>query len=103
MVLPWTRRRQIYGLAAVPGFVVVAFALLAVRVPDVVRVLLLKLVPVDVVLLREFLLPEPHGLIESETNALEEESELEASIMFEVVLIFESRVEGLHARRHLFA
>ena len=50
--------RQVYDFGAVPWLVVVALALRAVAVSDVVGVVLLELVTIYVLLLREFLLPK---------------------------------------------
>lgn len=49
---------QVDDFGAVPWLVVIAFALRAVAVPDVVGVVLLELVTVDVLLLRKLLLPK---------------------------------------------
>ena len=101
MVFTRARRRQIDGLRAIPRLVVVAFAFLAIAMANVIRVLLLEFVVVDVVLLCELTFPEPKRFIHSETNSFQEKTELQSAVMLEMMLVFKSSVECLHARRHV--
>jgi hypothetical protein len=90
---------QIDRLVAVPGLVVITFTLCAVGVPNIVRVILLKLVVVDVGLLRHLPLPISQRLIHRQAHALQEETQLQATIVLEVVLLLEDLVQRFHAGR----
>lgn len=98
MVLTRTRSCQVDCLVTIPSLVVVALTLLTIRVSNIVRVLLLKLLVVDVVLLCELLFPEPERLIHCETEAFEEQAELQSPIVLQMVLVLQSCVQCLHAR-----
>lgn len=103
MVLAGGRRRQIDCLGAIPGFVVVAFAFLAVAMANVIRILLFKFVVVDVVLLCELTFPEPERFIHCETDSFQEQTELQSAVMLKMVLVLKSSVECLHARGHVLS
>ncbi len=87
--------RLIEHLVAAPGLVVLLLALLAEHVADVVAVALLKLVHVH--LLRELLLPESVSLVHGQAETLDEETQLQAAIVLQVVFVSQGREQGLHA------
>ena len=101
MVFTRSRRRQIDRLVAVPGLVVVALALLTIRVTDVIGVLLLKLFIVNIVLFGELSFPESERLVEIEADALEEETQLQATEMLKMMLVLQCCVKCLHAGGHV--
>lgn len=71
---------------------------ITVRVADVVLVLLVELVVVDLV---EAPPPEEQTLLQIETNTLEEEGVLEASVVLEVRVATETAVKVGHTRREV--
>ena len=101
MVLALARGCQVDRLGAVPRLVVVALALLAVRVADVVGVLLFELVTINVVLASELGLPEAEGLVEGQTDTFEEQAQLQATVVLQVVFVFQCSKESFHAGRHV--
>jgi len=90
---------QIYRFVAVPGFVIITFTLCAVGVPNIIRVILLKLFVVDVGLLRHLPFPISQRLIHRQAHALQEETQLQTTIVLEVMLLFEDLVQRFHAGR----
>ena len=101
MVLALTRGCQVDRLGAVPWLVVVALALLTIRVADVVGVLLLELVTIDIVLAGKFGLPEAEGLIEGQADTFQEKAQLQTTVVLQVVLVLQCGKESFHARRHV--
>lgn len=77
--------------------VVLALPLLAVVVPHVVRVLLLELLRGD--LLAELGAPEEQRVLQAEAGALEEQAELHAPVVAQVVVVLEVEEEVAHAER----
>jgi len=86
-------------LEAAVGRVRGALALLAVRVADVVRVLLVELVGRDDAL-GELAPPELQALLQRQADALQEEDVLQAAVVLEVVVGLERLVQVAHAHRH---
>lgn len=79
--------------------VIGSLAFLAVIVSDIVGVVLLELVVID--LGREGALPEGEGLLEGQSDGLEEEAVLLAAVVLQMVLLAELPVEMLHAEREM--
>lgn len=90
---------QIDRLVAVPGLIVITFTLCTVGVPNIVRVILLKLVVVDVGLLCHLLFPIAQRLFHRQAHALQEETQLQTTIVLEVVLLLKDLVQRFHAGR----
>ena len=84
-------------LVAAPRLVVLLLSLLAEHVADVVAVLLLEFVSVH--LLGELFLPKRVGFIHGKPEALDEETQLQAPEMLQMMLVAEGCDQGLHARR----
>jgi hypothetical protein len=87
LVLPGGR--LVEYLVAAPGLVVLLLTLLTEHVADVVAVALLELVHVH--LLSELLLPEGVGLVHGKTQPLDEETQLQAAVVLQMVFVAESR------------
>ena len=86
MILTFSRGLLSNDLSAVPWLVIISFSLLSKHVSDIVRIVLFKFVTINA-LLGEFLLPELHRLIDSESDSLQEESKLKSSKMLQMVLV----------------
>lgn len=85
--------------AAVPGLVLDAGALETVVVAEVVAVVLVELVEGDVAAVGEGVGPELHGFVRAETDALEEQRELLAAVVSQVVVLGEAAEQVLDAER----
>jgi hypothetical protein len=72
VVLALSRLGERNGLGAVPGLVIVPLALLPITVPNVVRVILLKLIRINVMFPRELRLPKLQRFLHREANSLQE-------------------------------
>ena len=83
-------------LVAAPRLVVLLLSLLAEHVADVVPVLLLEFFGVH--LLGELFLPKRVGFVHGKPEALDEETQLQAPEMLQVMFVAEGCDQGLHAR-----
>jgi hypothetical protein len=86
---------------AAPRLVVLLLSLLPEHVADVIPVLLLELVGVH--LLSELFLPKRVGFVHGKPEALDEETQLQAPEMLQVMFVAEGCDQGLHARGEGFA
>jgi hypothetical protein len=76
VILAVARLCQIDGFVAIPWPIVISLSLRAVRMADVVSIVLFEFVGVDVVFLCELLLPISEGLVHSQTDSLQEQAQL---------------------------
>jgi hypothetical protein len=84
------------NFVAAPRLVVLLLSLLTEHVADVIPVLLLEFVCVH--LLGELFLPKRVGFVHGKPEALDEETQLQAPEMLQMMFVAEGCDQGLHAR-----
>ena len=65
--------------------------------PDVVSVVLLKLLLVNISLLAKLIFPKLERFVQSEPDPFEEKTQLQPTKMLKMVLVFDHCEESLHA------
>lgn len=100
LIFAWLDQVDCFG--ASPWFIVLPFTLTTITMPNVVRVILLKLIRIDVLLLDKFLLPKCQRFFHCQTYTFQEQTHLEPTIMFQVMVLFQIREKTFDTRWHRF-
>ena len=103
MVLPITRLGQIYSFCTIPWLVVVSLSFSTIRMANIISVVLFKLISVNIVFLCKFLLPKPKWFIHWQSNPLQEQTQLQTTIMLKMMLLFHYLIKCLHTWGELYS